>query len=56
MGKLGWFMSKTSTATSPPREGEPVGDHSSNAEEEEEEVEMDIHGNVDALVKRSSRG
>ena len=25
MGKLGWFMSKTYTLTSPPREGEPVG-------------------------------
>ena len=25
MGKLGWFMSKTSTATSPPHEGEPYG-------------------------------
>ena len=25
VGKLGWFMSKTYTATSPPREGEPVG-------------------------------
>ena len=25
VGKLGWFMSKTWTATSPPREGEPVG-------------------------------
>ena len=25
MGKLGWFMSETETATSPPREGEPVG-------------------------------
>ena len=24
MGKLGWFMSKTLTTTSPPREGEPV--------------------------------
>ena len=24
---LGWFMSKTSTATSPPREGEPAGIH-----------------------------
>ena len=24
-GKLGWFMSKTKTATSPPREREPVG-------------------------------
>ena len=25
VGKLGWFMSKTKTATSPPREGEPAG-------------------------------
>ena len=25
VGKLGWFMSKTYTATSPPREGEPAG-------------------------------
>ena len=25
VGKLGWFMSKTLTVTSPPREGEPVG-------------------------------
>ena len=25
VGKLGRFMSKTETATSPPREGEPVG-------------------------------
>ena len=25
VGKLRWFMSKTLTATSPPREGEPVG-------------------------------
>ena len=25
MGKLGWFMSKTRTATSPPSEGEPAG-------------------------------
>ena len=25
VGKLGWFVSKTSTGTSPPREGEPVG-------------------------------
>ena len=25
MGKLGWFMSKTYTVTSPPREAEPVG-------------------------------
>ena len=25
MGNLGWFMSKTQTATSPPREGEPAG-------------------------------
>ena len=25
MGKLGWFMSKTSTLTSPPREGGPAG-------------------------------
>ena len=25
MGKLGWFTSKTLTATSPPREGEPAG-------------------------------
>ncbi|WP_419585540.1 hypothetical protein, partial [Thiolapillus sp.] len=25
MGKLGWFISKTSTATAPPREGEPAG-------------------------------
>ena len=24
VGKLGWFMSKTQTATSPPREGEPA--------------------------------
>ena len=23
VGKLGWFMSKTSTVASPPREGEP---------------------------------
>ena len=23
--KLGWFMSRTETATSPPQEGEPVG-------------------------------
>ena len=27
VGKLRWFMSKTLTATSPPREGEPVGTH-----------------------------
>ena len=27
VGKLGWFMSKTSTTTSPRREGEPVGTH-----------------------------
>ena len=26
MGKLGWFMLKTETATFPPREGEPPGD------------------------------
>ena len=25
MGKLGWFMSRTQTLTSPPREGEPAG-------------------------------
>ena len=25
VGKLGWFMSKTKTATSPSREGEPTG-------------------------------
>ena len=25
VGKLGWFMSKAQTATSPPREGEPAG-------------------------------
>ena len=25
VGKLGWFMSKTQTLTSPPREGEPAG-------------------------------
>ena len=25
VGKLGWFISKTSTATAPPREGEPAG-------------------------------
>ena len=25
VGKIGWFLSKTSTVTSPPREGEPVG-------------------------------
>ena len=25
VGKLGWFMSKTQTATSPPRGGEPTG-------------------------------
>ena len=25
MDKLGWFMSKTKTATSPPREGDPAG-------------------------------
>ena len=25
VGKLGWFVSKTSTSTSPPREGEPAG-------------------------------
>ena len=25
VGKLGWFMSKTSTATSPPRQGDPEG-------------------------------
>ena len=25
VGKLGWFVSKTSTAASPPREGEPAG-------------------------------
>ena len=25
VGNLGWFMSKTLTATSPPREGEPAG-------------------------------
>ena len=25
VGKLGWFMSKTKTAASPPREGEPAG-------------------------------
>ena len=25
VGKLGWFMSNTSTTTSPPREGEPAG-------------------------------
>ena len=25
MGKLGWFMSKTETTTSPPREGRPAG-------------------------------
>ena len=25
MGKLGWFMSRTQTLTSPPREGVPAG-------------------------------
>ena len=25
VGKLGWFMSRTQTLTSPPREGEPAG-------------------------------
>ena len=25
VGMLGWFMSKTQTLTSPPREGEPTG-------------------------------
>ena len=24
MGKLGWFMSKTETTTTPPREGKPT--------------------------------
>ena len=25
VGKLGWFISRTQTLTSPPREGEPAG-------------------------------
>ena len=38
MGKLGWFVSRTQTFTSPPREGEPAG-----TTVEERERERDKH-------------
>ena len=31
VGKVGWFMSKTKPATSPPREGELAGTSSTNS-------------------------
>ena len=39
MGKLGWFVSRTQTFTSPPREGEPAG---TAVEERERERDKNI--------------
>ena len=41
-GKFGWFISGTSTVTSPPREGEPAGTGDSDKDDEDGRGEEDV--------------
>ena len=49
MGKLDWFISKTQTLTSPPREGEPAGQRERERERERERTKTE--SNIDLKKK-----